>query len=230
VDIVSLHFSALLTGALFRDLGERHDCELIINRATLLFVDFTFYAFLRLGVIPFTVMERGVVNKEVLNKYYHPIAYQVAQALASILGAALLAFLVSLIAVTMVKFNDPCWYFLNMFLALTMSEALAQLVSHVVPHFVIGMALHAGLLGFFMPFQGFILVPSDFPDWLRWTYNVLSTPILGDRSWLLNLEDKNSRVRYSHLGRMCSCSLKSKIPIDEMIWVFGVVLFRFHFS
>jgi ABC-type multidrug transport system permease subunit len=183
VDIVLLHFSALLNGALFRDLGERHDFESIINRATALFANVNFYAFLSLAVLPFTVMERDIVDKEVLNKYYHPIAYQVAQGLASILGAALLAFLGFFLAVTMVKFNDPCWYFLNMFLALTTTKALAQLVSSVVPHFVIGVALHACfLLGFFMLFQGFMLVPSDFPDWLRWTRTMLlSTPILGDR-------------------------------------------------
>ena len=72
----------------------------------------------------------------------------------------------------MCKFTDPYWYFLNMFLSLITSEALAQLVSHVVPHFVIGMAMIAGLFGFFMLFQGFMIVPSDFPDRLRWTYNV----------------------------------------------------------
>lgn len=37
------------------------------------------------------------------------------------------------------------WYFLNMFLCLVCAEALAQLASHIVPHFVIGMALVAGV-------------------------------------------------------------------------------------
>ena len=37
---------------------------------------------------------------------------------------------------------------------------------------VIGMAGIAGLYGFFMLFLGFMLVPSDFPDWLRWTNKV----------------------------------------------------------
>jgi ABC-type multidrug transport system permease subunit len=56
-----------------------------------------------------------------------------------------------------------------MFLSLLCAEALAQLVSHVVPHFVIGMALIAGAYGFFMLFMGFMLIPSDFPHWLKWT-------------------------------------------------------------
>jgi ABC-type multidrug transport system permease subunit len=163
---------ALMVGALFWGLGDRHDYESILSRAAVLFYCVAFFIFMSVAVLPFTVMERDIVDKEVLNKYYHPIAYQVAQGLASIPGAALLALLVSVIIVSMLKFNDPYWYFLNMFLALLTSEALAQLVSHVVPHFVIGMALIAGLFGFFMLFQGFMIVPSDFPNWLRWTYNV----------------------------------------------------------
>uniref|UniRef100_A0A6T6I738 ABC-2 type transporter transmembrane domain-containing protein n=1 Tax=Craspedostauros australis TaxID=1486917 RepID=A0A6T6I738_9STRA len=73
---------------------------------------------------------------------------------------------------TMLKLNDPFWYFLNMYLSLLTSEALAQLVSHVVPHFIIGMALLAGLFGFFMLFQGFMITPSDFPNWLEWTHYI----------------------------------------------------------
>jgi hypothetical protein len=124
------------------------------------------------AVLPFTVMERGIVDKEVGNKYYHPILYQISQGICSIPAAALLAFLVSLLIITMLKLDDPLWYFLNMFLALVVAEALAQLVSHVVPHFIIGMALLSGVFGFFMLFQGFMLVPSEFPNWLRWVYNV----------------------------------------------------------
>jgi ABC-type multidrug transport system permease subunit len=161
-----------MVGALFWDLGDRHDYESILSRAAVLFYCVAFFIFMSVAVLPFTVMERDIVDKEVLNGYYHPIAYQVAQGLASIPGCALLAFLVSLIILTMLKFKDPYWYFLNMFLSLMTSEALAQLVSHVVPHFVIGMAMIAGLFGFFMLFQGFMIVPSAFPNWLRWTYNI----------------------------------------------------------
>jgi ABC-type multidrug transport system permease subunit len=161
-----------MVGALFWDLGDRYDYESILSRAAVLFYCVAFFIFMSVAVLPFTVMERDIVDKEVLNGYYHPIAYQVAQGLASIPGCALLAFLVSLIILTMLKFNDPYWYFLNMFLSLLTSEALAQLVSHVVPHFVIGMALISGLFGFFMLFQGFMIVPSAFPNWLRWTSKV----------------------------------------------------------
>lgn len=42
------------------------------------------------------------------------------------------------------SYSEPLWYYLTMFLSLMVAEALAQLVSHMVPHFVIGMALLAG--------------------------------------------------------------------------------------
>jgi ABC-type multidrug transport system permease subunit len=161
-----------MVGGLFWELGEQNDYESILSRAAVLFYCVSFFIFMSVAVLPFTVMERDIVDKEVHNGYYHPIAYQVAQGLASIPGAGLLAGLVSMIILLMLKFNDPGWYVLNMFLALTTAEALAQLVSHVVPHFVIGMALIAGLFGFFMLFLGFMLVPSQFPDRLRWTYNI----------------------------------------------------------
>jgi len=80
------------------------------------------------------------------------------------------AFSLFLITSTLVETpqNDPLWYFLNMFLALYVAEALALLVSQVVPHFIIGIALLAGIYGFFMLFQGFMIIPSAMPGWLEW--------------------------------------------------------------
>jgi len=71
----------------------------------------------------------------------------------------------------MTGFHEPLLYYVTMFLALLCAEALNQFISHMVPHFIIGMALVAGFFGLFMLFQGFMLVPSEFPSWLRWTYN-----------------------------------------------------------
>lgn len=161
-----------MVGALFYNLGDKDTFESIQSRTAVLFYCVAFFIFMSVAVLPFTVIERAIVDKEVMNKYYHPVMYQISQGLASIPGAALLAGLTTVIVVPLTGLNAGGWYFLNMFLSLVVAEALAQLVSHVVPHFVIGMAVIAGLYGFFMLFQGFMLIPSDFPDWLRWTYNV----------------------------------------------------------
>lgn len=57
----------------------------------------------------------------------------------------MLAFVTTVIIMTMTGFQEPLLYFVTMFLALLCAEALNQLISHVVPHFIIGMALVAGV-------------------------------------------------------------------------------------
>lgn len=147
---------ALMVGALFWDLGDRTDIQSVQSRAAVLFYCVAFFVFMSVAVLPFTLIERAIVDKEIQNGYYTPSVYQLAQAVASIPGTALLAGLTTMIIILMTKLNDPLWYFINMFLSLNCAEALAMLISHFVPHFVIGMALIAGLYGFFMLFMGFV--------------------------------------------------------------------------
>jgi hypothetical protein len=59
-----------------------------------------------------------------------------------------------------------------MLLSLNCAEALAQMVTLLVSNYIIGIVGLAGLFGFFMLLMGFMLVPSEFPIWLRWAYNV----------------------------------------------------------
>jgi ABC-type multidrug transport system ATPase subunit len=169
---IMLAMLSLMIGGLFYDLGSKNDFDSVVSRVAVLFYCVAFFIFMSVAVLPFTLMERAIVDKEVLNKYYHPIAYQTSQGIASIPGAALLAFIATAIVVPLVGLREPVWFGLNMFLALTIAEALAQLVSHVVPHFVIGMAIVAGMYGFFMLCEGFMMTPSRFPDWLRWTNSI----------------------------------------------------------
>jgi len=162
---------SFLIGVLFWDLGSLTTFTSIQSRISLLFYCVAFFVFMSVAVLPFTVMERDIVDKEVRNGYYHPFVYQTAQAIASIPGAALLALVTTTIIISMTKLREPIWYFLNIFLSLVCAEAMAQFVSHLVPHFIIGIGLVAGVYGLFMLLQGFMLVPSDFPGWLAWSYN-----------------------------------------------------------
>jgi len=162
---------SLLVGLLFWNLGALTTFTSIQSRTAVLFYCVAFFIFMSVAVLPFTVMERDIVDKEVRNGYYHPFAYQTAQAIVSIPGAALLALVTTTIIISMTGLREPLWYFLNIFLSLVCAEALAQLVSHLVPHFIIGIGLVAGFYGLFMLLQGFMLVPSEFPGWLRWSYN-----------------------------------------------------------
>jgi len=163
---------ALMLGALFWDLGSKRTYGSVQSRIALLFYVVAFFVFMSVAVLPFTVSEKSIVDKEVRNGYYHPAVYQLAQAVSTIPGVAILSGLGTAIILLMTGMNSPWWYFLNLFLALFCAEALAQLVSHVVPHFIIGMAGIAGLYGMFMLLQGFMLIPSEFPGWLKWAHYI----------------------------------------------------------
>jgi hypothetical protein len=63
---------ALMVGALFWGLGDQNDYESILSRAAVLFYCVAFFIFMSVAVLPFTVMERSIVDKEVLNGMYHP--------------------------------------------------------------------------------------------------------------------------------------------------------------
>ena len=116
--IVMYSLLALMVGALFWGLGDEYDFESVQSRTAILFYCVAFFIFMSVAVLPFTVMERAIVDKEVMNSYYNPVYYQISQSISSLPGAAILAGVTTLIIVTMTKLNEPDWYFATMFLSL----------------------------------------------------------------------------------------------------------------
>jgi len=80
--IVMYSILALMVGALFWNLGDRNDFESIQSRAAIAFYCCAFFIFMSVAVLPFTVLERAIVDKEVMNGYYNPIMYLFAQMLS----------------------------------------------------------------------------------------------------------------------------------------------------
>ena len=154
---------------MFWDLGKNTTQSGITARVSLIFYCVAFFVFMSIAVVPFSMMERGIVEKEVRNGYYHPAVYMLSQSVTSLFGTCVLALLTTIIIMLMTGLNEPVYYFVNMFLALNCAEALAYFVSFLVPHYIVGIAAVAGVYGLFMLFQGFMLVPDDFPSWLKWT-------------------------------------------------------------
>ena len=163
---------SLLVGALFFDLESNDTYSSANSRLAVLFYCNAFFIFMSVAVLPFTVMERAIIDKEVRNGYYHPACFQIAQAIASIPGTFVIALMVSVITLGMTGMRSPYWYFLIMFLSLNCAEALAHLVSHIVPHFIIGIAVVAATYGMMMLLNGYFIIPSEFPGWLSWTYYI----------------------------------------------------------
>jgi len=163
---------SLFIGLLFYDLGDKTSYMSIQSRAAILFYSVSFYTLMVLAVIPFRVYDRAIMAKEVFNGYYHPILHHFAVAIGTLPGVAILAFFTTTIMVSMTGLRAPCVFFLNMLLSLFCAESIAQMVSIFVKNYINGIAGLAGIFGLASLLQGFMLVPTEFPVWLRWAYNV----------------------------------------------------------
>lgn len=156
------------------------------------------FIFMVVAVMPFLAHDNFVRDKETLNGHYHPVTAHLAMTVASIPGFLLLSIVITGILVGMVKLQNAGTFFTVLTLALWCAESYAFLMSFCVRNYIIAIVLLAGvsaskvqkhvechnsfsnliylhlcqLFGVSMPLQGFMLVPSKFPKWLRWTHQV----------------------------------------------------------
>jgi len=140
--------------------------------ATLLFYTLSFFVFMVGSILPFVSLDKSIRDKEILNGFYHPVTHHAAVTLATIPAAMLLAFAYTLILAGLIKLHNPINYFLINALALWCSESLVLLTSICIKNYIIGVICFSGICGLFMPLMGFMLIPSYFPSWLRWTYYI----------------------------------------------------------
>lgn len=159
-----------MVGAIFWDLGSSFNHGSIISRSSVLFYVDAFLVFMSIAALPAFMMERAIIEKEINNKLYHPILYQLSNWITSFIGIVIITIISTLFVVLMCNLNNFGIFFVNLFLSLLIAEGLASLCSILVPHYIIGMALIAGLYGMFMLCEGFLIVKDDIPPWFIWGY------------------------------------------------------------
>lgn len=64
-----------MIGAMFINLGDNFKEEDINSRANLLFYVNAFLVFMSIAALPFFMIERAIVSKEIINKIYEPFSY-----------------------------------------------------------------------------------------------------------------------------------------------------------
>jgi hypothetical protein len=100
-------------------------------------------------------------------------------------------------------------YTLDLFLSLLWAEAFMCLMAALVPHYIIGIALAAGVFGFFMICQGFFKLKGDIPDYLIWGY-YMAPHTYSFRVFMHN--------EFSNLG-----------DLNSLIYADGEAVLRFYF-
>jgi ABC-type multidrug transport system permease subunit len=161
---------SFMVGVMYYNLGNQFNQQDIVSRTALLFYVDAFLVFMSIAALPFFLIERAIIQKEINNQLYHPFQYQLSQFIAAIPGVALIALISSLFVVLLADLNGFGVFFVILFLSLLIAESLARLVSLLVPHYIIGMALISGLYGMFMLCEGFLIVHQNIPGYFIWGY------------------------------------------------------------
>lgn len=172
VRLVMYTMLCFMIGVLYVNLGDKVDHTDVISRISLLFFCDAFLVFMSIAVLPFYIMDREIVQKEVNNILYHPFHYLTSQFIVSVIGVAVIAIISTLFVVLIADLNGFGMFFVILFLSLAAAESLCRFVSLLVPHYIIGMALVAGVYGMFMLTQGFLIVKKDIPGYLIWLYYI----------------------------------------------------------
>merc|ERR1711998_286809 len=87
-------------------------------------------------------------------------------------GIFVIALASTALVVPLAKLNGFGTYLAALSTALFAAEGFMCLIGAIVPHYIIGIALGAGVFGFFMLCEGFFIVKDDIPPWFIWVYHI----------------------------------------------------------
>ncbi|GIM01286.1 hypothetical protein Vretimale_6074 [Volvox reticuliferus] len=153
-------------GTIYYKLG--NDWVGTYSRSAMMFFVVAFLTFMSIAGFPAFVEDMAVFIRERLNGYYPVATFALANTLASapfIFGIAISS---SAIVYWLVGLNDNgdrfVFFFVNLYVSLTVVESLMMAIAAVVPHYLMGIAGGAGIMGMFMLVCGFFQPVGELPD------------------------------------------------------------------
>eukprot|EP00640_Fibrocapsa_japonica_P002006 CAMPEP_0113935530 /NCGR_PEP_ID=MMETSP1339-20121228/2676_1 /TAXON_ID=94617 /ORGANISM="Fibrocapsa japonica" /LENGTH=542 /DNA_ID=CAMNT_0000937729 /DNA_START=284 /DNA_END=1912 /DNA_ORIENTATION=- /assembly_acc=CAM_ASM_000762 len=168
VRLVMYLMLSFFIGFMFWDLGSGKGQADINSRTALNFYVAAFLIFMSIAVIPFFIEIRATFLRERLNGNYSVLPFALSNFVCSLPGIFLISLLSSILVVFPAGLNNFAIFLTTLFLSLVTAESLCNVISVLVPHYMIGIALTAAFYGFFMLCEGFMIVKSDIPPWFIW--------------------------------------------------------------
>jgi hypothetical protein len=170
IRLVMYSMLAVLMGLMFWDNGNKTTDAAIQARVSSLFFVFAFMVFMSISVLPFYIQDKSVYDRERMNRDYELLPFVSAQFISTVPGIFLIALAASGIVVGMMSLSGFPMFLTLLFMSLLIAEGFMSLVALIVPQFIIGIALAAGVYGMFMLCEGFFQIKSEIPDYLVWIY------------------------------------------------------------
>jgi hypothetical protein len=172
VRIVLYTILSLVVGLLYLKSASR-DLEIDPLAITpMLFYVQAFYVFISVAVLPFFIDELQVFGRERANGSLNVGSYVIANFVTALPAIALISLISSLLIVELAGLNSFGWFFLNMFLSLVVAESLMHVIGAIVPHYIIGITLAAGIYGLFILCEGVMVPRNAIPGYWKWVYYI----------------------------------------------------------
>jgi ABC-type multidrug transport system ATPase subunit len=170
IRLIMYSMLSVMMGLMFFNNGNKSDDAAIQARVSAIFFIFAFMVFMSISVLPFYIMDKATYDRERMNNDYQLLPFVLAQFVSTIPGIFLISLAASAIVVPMMALNNFPVFLSLLFLSLLVAEGFMAVVALIVPQFIIGIAMAAGVYGMFMLCEGFFQIKSEIPDYLIWIY------------------------------------------------------------
>ncbi|CAJ1952381.1 unnamed protein product [Sphenostylis stenocarpa] len=152
-------------GTIYLNVGTGYNS--ILARGSCASFVFGFVTFMSIGGFPSFVEDMKVFQRERLNGHYGVSAFVISNTLSAMPFLILITFLSGTICYFMVRLHPGFWHYvffvLCLYASVTVVESLMMAIASIVPNFLMGIIIGAGIQGIFMLVSGYFRLPHDIP-------------------------------------------------------------------
>uniref|UniRef100_A0A0D6R0X6 ABC transporter domain-containing protein n=1 Tax=Araucaria cunninghamii TaxID=56994 RepID=A0A0D6R0X6_ARACU len=155
----------LCIGTIYFKVGTSYNA--ILARGACASFVFGFVTFMSIGGFPSFVEDMKVFQRERLNGHYGVLSFVVGNTLSGMPYLLMISIISGTICYYMVGlhsgFSHYAFFVLGLYASVTVVESLMMAIASVVPNFLMGIIIGAGIQGIFMLVSGYFRLPKDIP-------------------------------------------------------------------